>query len=305
MPIRRHFCVLALSSMAVTSFAAPVEYDTDDFHLVVCRPFDSWSGDASTMDDQLDAIGGHRAQIRYMVSDATKEERGAGRTLLNGPSDDPLTTDTIALVKSRGFSISHHGSYFWRMGTGAELEPSDYPRLREAQSAMYDALIRQQGDPDKIPGSMRSRRVLGNLLALGSIGLGMNRFGGTGAYVVTTALAGDIAQIPIKVRQAFAPFDLPSLDKFQIAKIEVYPVGAAVGATPGQVVVAYRTPPTDEMRHAALVQAMASLTGSDTTPQAIQASRAADLQRRNDYWNACVSAHRCGATNDQGGGDNK
>jgi len=303
MIIRRALGVLALSSIAAAAIAAPVEYDTDDFHLIVSRPFDSWSGDVSVMDGELETIRDHRAHFKYFISE--RGSLGAGLSVFDGTSHDAVTTETVALVQSRGFEISQRGGYHWALGLPTELDPKDYPLLRQAQSALYDALIRKQGEPDQIAGSMRARRVFGNLLALGAIGAGMNKFGSTGGYVVTNAFAGDISQLPIKVRQSFAPFDLPALDKFEVSKIEVFPVKVNEGGSPGQVIVAYKTAPTDASRHAALVQALASLTGSDTTSEAVETARAADLQRRRDTWNACVSAHQCGDTKDQPEGDSK
>ena len=303
MRIRKTATLLTICSIASACAAAPVEYDTDAFHLIVSRPFDSWSGDLSVMGGELDTIRSRRARFMYFPSE--RQNRGAGLALVGGTTDDPLTAETVKLVTARGFTISQRGSYHWGMGMPAALDPKDYPLLRQAQSALYDALIREQGDPDQIPSSASSRRLLGNLLALGAIGAGMSKFGATGGYVVTTAFAGDISQLPVKVRQSFAPFDLPELGKFDISEIDVYPVKVNEGGSPGQVIVAYKTPPTDADRQAALVLALASLTGSDTTPEAIEASRAADLKRRKDYWSACVAAKQCGSGGDHPSGENK
>jgi hypothetical protein len=288
----------ALLTASTGSPAAPVEYDTADYHLVVCRPFDSWSGDTKVMDGERDTIASHRGRVSYRVSTTTSTVRGAGLTLLNGPTDDAITTDTIALMKSRGVAVSSLGSYHWQMGGSTELEPVNYALMRQAQSAIYVALIRKQGDPEKIPGSMAARRVLGNVLAFAAIGVGMDKFGALGGSMVATTFAGDIAQLPIGVRQTFVPFDLPELDATGFTKLEVFPVKVNEGGSPGQVIVAYKAEPTDAIRHDALVQALASLAGSDTSPDAIDAARARDLQHRREIWNACASAGACGTPND-------
>lgn len=297
------FFAAAILPIAAAATAAPVEYDTPDYHLVVSRPFDSWSGDRSVMDGQLDTVRRKRAQFRYAMPG--NRHPGAGTSLFGGTSHDALTSDTVALIESRGFEISQRGGYHWEMGVAAEFEPADYPRMRAAQTGLYDTLIRIQGDPDKMSGSMAARRVLGNLLAIGAIGAGLNKFGTTGAYVVTTALAGDLSQLPVKVRQAFVPFDLPALDGMEISKYEVYPVHVNEGGSPGQVLIAFKAEPTDDVRHAALVQALASLAGTDATPEEIEAARAADLQRRKATWAACLAAHQCGATSDEVSGETK
>lgn len=290
----------ALVIATSTAWAAPVEYDAPDYHLIVCRPFDSWSGDTSVMAGERDTIADHRGRISYRDVESDGHTRGAGITLLNGPTDDAITTDTVALLKQRGVTISARGSYHWTMGLPTELEPDAYVNLKQAQTALYDALIRKQGDPDKVAGSMAARRVLGNVLAIAAIGAGMDKFGAVGGSVVATTFAGDIAQLPLGVRQSFVPFDLPDLDTTKFTKLEVYPVKVNEGGSPGQVIVAYRGTPSSTARRAALVQALASVSGSDTTPEGIDAARAADLKRRRDSWAACISAGGCGAPVQEG-----
>lgn len=285
---------------ASTAWGAPVEYDAPDYHLIVCRPFDSWSGDTSVMAGERDTIADHRGRISYRDVEASGHTRGAGITLLNGPTDDAVTTDTVALMKERGVSISARGGYHWTMGLPTELEPSAYVHLKQAQTALYDTLVSRQGDPDRVAGSMMARHVLGNVLAVAAIGVGMDKFGAIGGSVVATTFAGDIAQLPLGVRQSFAPFDLPELDAKQFSKLEVYAVKVNEGGSPGQVIVAYRGAPSSEVRHAALVQALASVAGSDTSPAAIDAARAADLHRRRDAWARCIKAGGCGATSQEG-----
>ena len=299
MHIQTPFAAAAMLLTWSVAFCAPVEYDAPEYHLIVCRPFDSWSGDLSVMAGERETITDRRGRISFRDVDANGSGRGAGITLLNGPTDDPVTQETVALMKQRGVAISSRGSYHWAMGLPTELEPVDYPHLRQAQTALYEALIRKQGDPDKVPGSMQARRLLGNVMAIAAVGAGFDKFGGIGASVVATTFAGDIAHLPLGVRQSFAPFDLPELDPSQFSKLEVYPVKVNEGGSPGQVIVAYKGEPSTAARHAALVQALASVAGSDTTPDAIDAARAADLQRRREVWTACVHAGDCGsATHD-------
>ncbi len=288
--------VLATAAVITSAPAAasPVEYDAQDYHLIVCRPFDSWSGDTSVMAGERDTIADRRGRISYRDIDSDGHVRGAGITLLNGPTEDPVTTAAVEVFKQRGVTISARGSYHWTMGLPTELQPEDYPHLRLAQTALYDALIRKQGDPDKIVGSTLAKHVLGNFLAVAAIGIGMDKFGATGGSVVATTFAGDIARLPLGVRQTFAPFDLPELEVSSFAKLEVYPVKVNEGGSPGQVIVAYKGTPSPATRQAALVQAIASVAGTDTTPEAIDAARSSDLKRRQDTWSACVNAGGCG-----------
>ena len=298
MRFRFVLCAFAIGGGLSVGFAAPVEYDSPTFHLVVCRPFDSWSGDEKVMDGERETVSIRRSRVAYRVSADKPTVLGAGRTLLNGPTEDAITTDTVALLKSRGVEISSLGSYHWTLGAGTELSAPDFASFRQAQTAMYDALIRKQGDPNKIAGSAAARRFLGNFLAAAAVGAGVEKFGGVGGYVVTVAFADDIARLPLGVRQSFAPFDLPELNTASFSKFEVFPVKINEGGSPGQVIIAYKTEASEAIRHDALVQALASLAGSDTTPAAIDAARTADLQRRRDTWHACLAAGTCGSGSD-------
>lgn len=288
--------VAVLAAPAVQ--AAPVEYDTPEYHLIVCRPFDSWSGDTSVMEGERETIADRRGRISYRDVDSGGYMRGAGITLLNGPTEDAVTTEAVSQFKQRGVSVSARGHYHWTMGLPTDLEPGAYDHLKQAQTVLYDALIRRQGDPDKIPASMMARHVLGNVLAVAAIGTSMDKFGGVGGSVVATTFAGDIAQLPLGVRQSFAPFDLPELDAQAFTKIEVYPVKVNEGGSPGQVIVAYKSAPSPATRQAALVQAIVSVAGADTSPEAIDQARAADLKRRRDTWQACETAGGCGANHE-------
>lgn len=298
MRVHTLICVASLLATSAASFAAPVEYDTPEYRLVVCRPFDSWSGDLDVMDGERETIASRRGRFAYRTSPTNAARRGAGLSLMNGPTDDAVTTDTVALLKSRGVDISMRGSYHWELGLGTELAPADYPVLRRVQSQLYEAQIRKQGDPEKIPGSASARRFMGNVLAFAAIGVGLNKYGAIGGSVVATAFAGDIAQLPVGVQQSFAPFDLPELDAAAFTSFEVFPVKVNEGGSAGEVVIAYKTDRMEAVRHDALVQVLVSLAGSDTTPEAIDAARALDLAHRREVWKACVSAGQCGPAAD-------
>jgi hypothetical protein len=288
----------AIALVHVSCFAAPVEYDTADYHVVVCRPLDSWSGDSSVMSDERSMVEDHRGRLVFYDPTGTGAPRSAGSGVFTSTSQDPVTRGAIARMKEYGFSISFRGSYHWQMGRPTELPPQDYPHLRQAQSAVYEALIQKQGDPEKLPGSMMARRILGNVLGFASIGVGLNKFGAIGGTTVATTFAGDISHLPLGVRQAIVPFDLPELDVTQFSTIEVYPVRVNEGGSPGQVIIAYKGARTDATRQAALVQALVSVVGADTTPEAIDAARAADLEHRRTVWKASLSSAPIGAAPD-------
>jgi hypothetical protein len=299
--IGNHLVILAAAALAAPAIhAAPVEYDAPEYHLIVCRPFDSWSGDTSVMAGERETIADRRGRISYRDVESGGHTRGAGITLLNGPTDDAVTTEVVSQFKQRGVSVSGRGSYHWTMGLPTELEPGAYDHLKQAQSLLYDALIRRQGDPDAIAGSMKARHVLGSVLAVAAIGVSMDKFGGIGGSVVATTFAGDIAQLPVGVRQSFAPFDLPDLDTHAFTKIEVYPVKVNEGGSPGQVIVAYKGAASPTARQAALVQAIVSVAGADTTPEAIDQARTADLKRRRETWASCATADACPASRQEG-----
>jgi len=272
---------------------APPEYDEPAFHLVVCRPMDSWSGDTSAMDAQVEMLSARRAHIRILKDEDGRREVGAGISLLNGPSDDPVVRSAVDALKVRGFEISSRGHYIWALGLPFSLEPSAYAQFRAAQDQAYRLLIERQGNPDRIPGSVAARRVLGGLLAAGATVAGGEHFGGVGATVVLNAAAGDLYALPLPLRRRVAPCGLPELDAGSFTLIEVYPVKVNDGGSPGQVVVAYRTEKSDDISRAALVRAIVAIVGADTTPTAVAAARAQDLAYRKAVWTACEAERGC------------
>jgi hypothetical protein len=277
-----------------TTPPAPAEYSTDTTHLIVCRPLDSWSGDNGVMEAELDMVKSRRAHIRILLDEKGHREIGAGNTLLNGPSDDPLITAAMQAFKARDFEVTHRGRYYWALGVPQAFDPSTYDQLRAGQLAAFTLLIHRQGDPDAIPGSVTARKALGNFLALGGTLWGADKYGATGAYVMTTTFAGDLYQLPLPMRQRIAPCILPQLDAKSFKEMEVYPVKVNDGGSSGQVIVAYREAKTPEVTRTALVQAIVSIAGADTTPEAVERARAQDLAYRKSIWAQCVSAGQCG-----------
>jgi CO dehydrogenase/acetyl-CoA synthase alpha subunit len=63
--------------------------------------------------------------------------------------------------------------------------------------------------------------------------------------------------------------------------------------TPGEILIAYKVDKTPQAEHEALVKAIVTLTGADTTPEAVQQSRQGDFEKRVALWDACVADGKC------------
>jgi hypothetical protein len=59
------------------------------------------------------------------------------------------------------------------------------------------------------------------------------------------------------------------------------------------VIIAYKEPKTLETERAALAEAIFSLTGADTTPEAITEERQKDFAMRKQIWAECVQRGDC------------
>ena len=118
------------------------------------------------------------------------------------------------------------------------------------------------------------------------------KFGALGSQtVLNTGVAGDIYQLSTSGRAALVPVDLPDFDASSYKTVEVRKV--IQNGRLGQVIIAYKNDKTDDAENAALIKAIVTLTGADTTVDAIKEARAKDLSERQAIWDACVTEGKC------------
>ena len=87
------------------------------------------------------------------------------------------------------------------------------------------------------------------------------------------------------------PRPLPQADFTNYKQADIYRVTTL--KTVGMVIIAYKEPKNLETERSALAEAIFSLTGADTTPEAIVKERDQDFAMRKKIWAACVERGEC------------
>jgi hypothetical protein len=285
----------AVTALAATfplaSGAQPVELDTPSAHIIVVRPIDNWSGDTSAQSDTLAALNDHKVSYD-VVLDGTRY-RGSP-LVLQGVSDNPVTLGVEAELKAHDIELVRRSAYLFHVLDATPLTPMDYPSLAKAQLDYRQLFVLREGDPNTLPSRMRTRDIAGDLLSIGALFIPGHALGtGIGANVMmNSGFAEDIGNIPRAARAAMIPAALPALDTTAYRQIDVRRVDFRPDA-PGEIIIAYKTTKTPEVEQAALVKAIVTLTGADTSPDAVSAAREADFKERVSMWDACVASGNC------------
>ena len=91
--------ILALLCLINTASAAPVEFDTDTYHLIVVRPVDLWSGDSAWLEDTLTSIRKRRVSYDAIGPDG-QFVRGSP-TVFQSVGSDPIAQGVEAALQAR------------------------------------------------------------------------------------------------------------------------------------------------------------------------------------------------------------
>ena len=287
------FTLLCLAAVfASPAVAAPVEFDTASAHIIVVRPVDIWSGDAGAQGDSLDMVKAKRAN--YVLQLVPGTVLRGGPHWFESPANHPIVAAVREALQPYGFSISSDEDYVFGVRAAETIEPDQFEAVRDAQAETYKQIIADQGDPDTLHRRLLGRKLAGNVLALLTLGVAGGALGPSGATVALgSGIVGDAYQAPSWVPNALAPALLPALDPKAYKTIEMRRLVYRSGMI-GQIVIAYHDEKTPQAESEALVKAIVSATGADTTPEAIEASRASDLAYRESVWKTCVAEYRCG-----------
>jgi hypothetical protein len=290
--LRAAMAVLAtLAALPLSSHAAPVELDTDAAHIIVVRPVDLWAGDASVQKDSLEAIRDHEVSYDLLMNG----ERYRGSPLvLQGVSDNPVTLGVQAALAAQNTQLVRKSDYLFHVLDATPLTPDDYQAFAKAQLDYRELFVEREGDPQTLQGRLRVHKFFGNLLSVGSLFIPVPGLSaGQGAEVMmSSGIAEDIGNIPGPARAALIPAALPAIDASAYKEIDVRRVDFTPEA-PGEIIIAYKADKTPEAEQAALIKAIVTIAGADTTPEAVEAARKADFENRVSMWDACVANGKC------------
>ena len=285
--------VFALAILGNAAIAKPIEIDTPDAHIIVTRALDSWSGDESASENSLEAVEKHKAG--FWLRDA-KGGNIAGFPLLFGGLSDHLVVQGVnSTLKKLSFKLSQDKTNF-TIEKPVILKPSELTDFIKYQGELYKNLAMSEGNPATLHNSVSARKFFGGILALGTVVVAGDKYGNLGSNaVLNSSIPGDIYQFSSSGRAALTPLDLShvNFDASSYKSIDVRRVIQGNNERLGQIIIAYKTDKTDDIENAALIKSIVSLTGADTTVEAIQHARDEDLAKRQAIWDACVTEGKC------------
>ncbi len=287
---------ICASLLSLPIFAAPVEFDTADAHIVVIRALDSWSGDTSASADSLTAVKEHKGGFR-LGSEKGPRYDVPGFPMLFGFNSDSeksvVVQGVIAALKPLNFNLTQSTVNF-KVDKPIALEPVKLTDFAKYQRELYRNMVISQGNPANLHSSVSARKFFAGVFSLGVVVVGGEKYGSLGSQaLLNSGIPGDVYQFSSSGRAALTPLDLPNFDASGYKSIDVRRVIQGNNERVGQVIIAYKNEKTDDAENAALIKAIVSLTGADTTVEAIQQARNEDLAKRKAIWDACVADGKC------------
>ena len=285
--------VLAVSTLFIssTAFSAPVEFDTPDAHIIVMRALDSWSGDNTASEESLKAVKNREGGFVLRLPNG---KHAMGFPTFGGSVDKGETVQGVVTeLNARNFKLENLRTNFV-IEKPVAIEPTQFSSFADLQRQIFESTVISSGNPTTLHNNVSTKKFFGALLSLGSIAVAGAKFGATGSQVVlNSGIAGDAYQITASSKAALTPVNLPSFDATMYKTIDARRVAQGQNERFGQVIIAYKTEKTDATEKDALIKAIVSLTGADTTPEAVQQSRNEDFTKRQALWDACVAEDKC------------
>jgi len=286
-------CALLFPS---TILAAPIEIDTPDAHIVVMRALDSWSGDESASEDSLTEVAKHRGGF-ILASEKGPRFDTLGYPMLFGFNSEsegnPVVHGVIQALKPFDFKL-HQDATNFRVENAATFEPDKFVKFAKYQRDLFKSLVISEGNPATLHSSVSARKFFSGILALGTVAIVGEKYGALGQEtILNSGIPGDVYQFSSSGRAALTPLDTPDFKSASYKSIDVRRVIQGNNERVGQVIIAYKTDKTEAVENDALIKAIVSLTGADTTVEAIKQARDEDLSKRQAIWNTCVSEGKC------------
>ena len=283
---------MLLLLMCATKIAGAqvVQKETGDALIITARPVDMWTPDTKFNQLHLDKV--KEKQTAFSYFEPKGKEIAILKMMFQEPESAPVADAVVSKLADTGFKIQK-GSINFKVFPSAPLLPSDLPEFISAQNAVYAKSIAKAGNPEKLEGKESAKKFFGNLLSLATFVVVGENFGYANANsaVIGNSVAFDLGASVQKFGKILVPRPLPQIDISNYKQADVYRVSGV--KTVGMVIIAYKEPKTLESERAALAEAIFSLTGADTTPEAITQEREKDFATRKQIWAECVARGEC------------
>lgn len=291
MKIKKTIVVFSVTLLSLSALSAPLEFDTQDAHVIVIRSIDSWSGDSSASEKSLNSISKHEGGFQL---EGKKGTVLGYPMLFGGLNDDSVVQGVNNELKKLNYKLTQTGDFTFKVDKPVALEPTKYSSFANGQRDLYKSVVISEGNPASLSGRVGTKKFFSGVLSFGLVALGGEKYGALGSQtVLNTGVAGDAYQLSASMRSALIPIHLPEIDASNYKSIDVRNVIQGNNDRFGQVIIAYKNDKTDDAENAALIKAIVSLTGADTTVDAIKQARNEDLTNRQAIWDACVAEGKC------------
>lgn len=295
--------IVLFSLCCVNSFvyADPVQFDTEDAHVIVIRYVDSWSGNSSSNENTLKNMEKKITTFAYINNEGKKiYGMKDGSYLFNGKSifpwsktsiPDEVVLKTTSELTRFGFTLGGDEFYVERPYT---VKPTEMPSLLATQDKLFTKTVFNQGDPATLPGRMRNKKIFSTLIGIASIGIGAGKFGAQGAdFVASSGFIDDIGRLTFNAQNSLVAIPSVPFDYSSYQSIDIRKVTEAYNARAGQIIIAYKGEKTQQAEEKALSLAIATSSGADASVESVEESRKNDLARRQAIWDDCVAKSLC------------
>jgi hypothetical protein len=278
------FCFVGLANGQV------VQKETSDALIIISRPIEMWTPDIKHNQSILDTVKEKQSSFSYFEPNG--KEVAILKTLFQDPARAAVADEVVAKLTDTGFAI-RKGSIAFKVSPPSPVTTNDLPEFIAAQNAVYAKSVEKAGNPDKLEDKESSKKIFSNLLSLATFFVVGEKFGYANANsaVIGNSVAFDIGASVQKFGKILVPRPLPEVDFSNYKQADIYRVTSLKSV--GMVIIAYKEPKKLETERAALAEAIFSLTGADTTPEAIVEERQKDFAMRKQIWAACVQRGEC------------
>lgn len=276
--------MLAALALAVplSASAGPVQFDVGDAHVVVVRPIDAWSPDASLAEKSLKVIDDKGFAYSYIDAAGKKIHPFPG-SWISAKVVTPLSEEVGTQLVKAGFKEYGYG-HLYEIGAPVSVEVQKLPTLLALQNELYRKWSLLQGDPSELESKVKTKKFIGSVVGLAIGVAGVKTFGTSVDVTNYVNLTGDINRVAGASARAVMPLPLPDLDFSTCTEVDIRRVDRF--GYIGEIIICYHTPKTEALEQRALAQGIITASGVGASEQEIQAARTADYQRRVGFWNA-------------------
>ncbi len=290
---KRFSFLYAFSAFLSFSASAAEVIDRPDYTMYIAGTLDQWSGNQK---DLTESSRDHTKKlVTYSIGLREKFFIIGNPSIFTGPSDHPIINRANSSLAAAGFSTPNQSLNYFRINPPVVIPAEMLPKIAAAQSELRKRSTLAQGDPSTLQERVATKKLVGNLAAIGlTVFAGANAGAAGASAVLGSGAASDLATTVGRFGSAISPVSL-ALDPVEPDQlVEFRKVITRNQDRAGQVVIVYKREKTPQIEEDALVEAVLALSGAKQTPEAISSARQQDFQERSSMWRACVNAGECG-----------